>query len=259
MPNLGPDYDMAVRLKALEDRLARLEANPYGQALSMTQSDGSIGLSFHQDPTSGAARLAVHQGPDTARDPATNQHPDFLYLGEGYINGTPIGAAMLLYYENSQLLAAFDSQGFELFDPQGNIIASNDQLSGEGLGDPWLPLALPTATGVGSWPQTATSGTIASAQFRAMHPKVQWSGVAYSDSGVTGTVQVTVTDGGGHIVASGQTYNLPGGSFVNYGFEVVSLPQPFWGSTYTLNITAQVTGGTGNVYSHLRQAYGRQS
>lgn len=258
MPNLGPDFDLSVRLKAIEDQLRGQQANPIGQAFSTTQSDGTLGWTVQMEPTTGTTFMAFFQGPDTGFQPGEANHPALLYVGQVYEGGRNIdGGVLIARPDGVHYLASFTTAGSTLWDAAGNAVVGTDETAGEGLSSPTLPIPLPVATGVGSWPKTTTSGSIAESGFVAQHAEASWSGFAITDSGTTGTVQVVVVDGTGSTVASGASRNVTSSSFTTA--DVVTLPAGFWQQQYTVEVQASVTGGTGNVYCQLFEAHGRPS
>lgn len=258
VPNLGPQYDLAKRLSALEDRLARLEANPLGQAFSVTQSDGSVGLSIGinpQDP-SGSTALIFYQGSTTARDPNTDQHGEFLYIGELAAGGKLVDSGLIAYRPDGTESAVIGNRGVQILDTKGHTVVSSDEDSGEGLARPWVPLPKPVSLDTSQWAGTTGSGIIAESFFNAQHPKVHWNATAVADTGVSGTVQVTISCGAQSV--SGASHSVTAGT-PTYIDEVLVLPQPFFGQEWTFAVNAAVSSGTGEVRCQTWELYGRQS
>lgn len=262
MPNLGPQYDLAARIAALEDTVRRMQSNPLAQAFSMTQSDGSVGARLGQDPATGSAGWWFYQGTTTARDPNTDQHPPLMYVGEVFEGNVPVDSAVLFFstsgVERGQIGGSI---GTRFLDDKGNIAFNTDETSGEGLAEPWLPLPMPAPTVLSAWPNTnATSwGTVAQNEFRAQHPKVWWTAYADADAGTNGQVRAVIIDAGtGSPVVTGTTFPVTGGSVIAVS-DTVTLPAGFWAQAYSLQVQCQVTSGTGNVYCQTLTAYGRQT
>lgn len=261
MPALGPDYDLAVRLRRLEDAVARLQANPYGQAFSSTQSDGSIGVQISEDPTSGATAMVFLQGPTSSRDPNTNQHPMLLYIGQLYSGGQPVDSGAIWYRPTGTESAVIGNKGVQIFDPKGNRMFGTDEYasgsSGEGLTDPFLNLPFPVALDAAKYPKT-TSGSwtsIAQMEFIAVHSRLFHYARTYADSGTTGNARIQLVDGNANVVATGATAGIASGTFGSMA-DTLALPAGFYRQGYTLNVQAQVTSGTGNVYAQTFVCYG---
>lgn len=256
MPYLGPDYELAARLRRIEDQLSRLAANPLGQAFSSSQSDGSVGLVIGQyNGGSGATALQFFQGPNTPRDPNTNQHPLMLYIGQIEAGGVLEDNGVLMYYPSGTQLAALGQDGLVFSDPGGRVVVSNDQTAREGLARPWIPLGQPAPTLYALWPHSSVSGLIAELFFNAQHPKVYWNGSVAGDAGVTGSVQMTITVGSHSVTGATHTF---AGTQTNFS-ETLTLPQPFFDYTATVQINGTITGGTGNLYCNTWQLVGCQS
>lgn len=261
MPNLGPTYDLAARLHNLEVQVRQLCANQIGQAFSATQSDGSVGLQVVQSTTgSGGTAMVFFQGPNTPRDPNTGYHPMLLFVGQLWENGQPEDAGLLCARESGKYyFSAEPANGFAVYDAAGNVVFAPDEVSGQGVARPYLPIPLPVATAYTSWPHTSSSGTIAESEFPGQNPKLTWTGLAIADAGTTGTVQVNVVDAAtGTKVLSGASYSVGSSGYTSISDAVGPLPSPFLDRTFAVQVTASASGG-GNVYAQLLTVFGTQS
>lgn len=258
MVQLGPNYDLAQRLKRVEDYIARQQQNPIGQAFSATQSDGSIGLQISQTTNgAGATALVVYQGPQTARDPSTGQHPMLLWLGQLWVNGAPSDNGAIFFRPDGTESVIIGDRGVQIVDKGGKTVVSSDENSGEGLATPWIELGQPTSSHFSHWPYTnsGTSALIAEKFFQAQHPKIYWNASVAGDPGVSGTVQATITVNGQTVQSGSYSYS---GSQVNIS-ELITLPQPFFGHAATFAINGSLSGGSGNLYCATWQLTSRQS
>lgn len=261
VPNLGPQYDLAARLAALEDTVRRMQSNPLAQAFSMTQSDGSVGMELGQDPGTGSGRWIVYQGTTTSRDPNTDQHPIFMYLGELVSNGKIVNTGAIFVRSGGQESMTIGDGGAGILDKTGWAVFTTDETAGEGIANPWIPLPALQPVDTSTWPATTatTWTTIAENEFRAQHSQIWWAADTYADTGTNGQVRVTVINiGDGSTVATGSTFSVTGGAFGSAS-DTFALPAGFWGQTYSLQLQAQVTSGTGNVRAGTFAAYGRSS
>lgn len=195
MPQLGPDFDLAVRLARLEQQVAALQANPLGTAFGQTQSDGSLGFELAQDPNSGGTALGFRHGPtspfsDTESTPGTPQHPRFLYIGQLDSTKLPTTAItdndagfVLLRSDGSPLLIVTDTGGIQMFDRGGKLLLSTDETNGGLATATAYPPPLPNA----SLMSTVTAGTeqqLGYNQFINYHTQLtvgmSWSGLSGS-------------------------------------------------------------------------------
>ena len=257
MPNLGPDYDLAVRLKRVEDTLARMGLNPLGQALSASQSDGTLGMSVLQD-FAGITVTRWYQGPSTPKDPQTGQHPMLIYIGQTVSGGLPSDNAMLCFYPSGGESMVVGTGGVGVLDTKGNTVFTPDQTAGEGLATPWIPLPMPQVADASKWPSTtATSwAEIARCYPLDQHPKIQWSGSSYAPSG-TGQVQLVVKDFSSNVLASSPVHTASSG-FAQWT-DVITMPAGQYGQNHFISVMAQLTSGTGSVGAITYSLYGRQS
>lgn len=257
MPNLGPGYDLATRIKRLEDRLDRLAANPLGQNFSARQSDGSVGLQIGQDGGTGATAMRFRQGTTTTRDPNTGEHPTLLYIGEVVSGGVYADSAAIFFRPNGSESAVIGNRGVQIIDASSNTVVSSDENSAEGLGRPWIPLPTPASTRFAHWPaaNSSSASLMAECFFDGQHPKVYWNASVGGDPGVSGTVQMTISSPSGSVSTASYSYS---GTQVDID-ETLVLPKPFFDVGFTLQILGSVTGGTGNIYCQTWELVGRQS
>lgn len=256
----GPDYDFATRLRRIEDYLSRQMQNQIGQALSTTQSDGSIGIQIGQD-SGGAAGLTFRQGPGTPRDASTDQHDIFAYLGQIYSGGTLEDAGALFYRPDGSQSQVIGNRGTQIIDPHGHQVVTTDEYGSSpsqiGLNTPWLNLGQPQPLDASKWPQT-TSTSLAEVSllaFPAQHAQISWYGTTYCPAGTTGEVQVTVNNG-----AAGATHAV-GAGFTNIGPETIPLGSGLWSWQEMLQVigNAQVTSASGYVAFMIYGVWGAGS
>lgn len=254
MPNLGPEYDFAARLRRLEQLVGLIAGNPLGQAFSSTQSDGSVGISITQNAQGNrATALQFYQGPTTSRDANTGLHPVLMYIGQLWSNGQPVNSGIIMYRPNGRQIATFGDGGPALFDAAGNRMLTTDETAGWGIQDPWIPLPTPVPSGLSSWPSTAATAwtTIASSNAYIQHAKIRWNGWGYAPSGVTGQFRLLV---------NGQQYGQVWSATNQYTAiaEDIALPAGNqWLNGYEVDLQAQVTAGTGTVSGQVYGVYGR--
>jgi hypothetical protein len=258
---LGPQYDLAKRITQLEQLVANLASNQIGQAFSATQSDGSIGMQVLQNTFgAGATAMVFYQGPTTARDPSSGQHPQLLYVGQLSVGGSPANSGAIFYRPDGSRSMTVGDRGVGILDPQGHVVFNTDEPtagSGQGLADPWIPLGTPitnSPTNAG-WPSTtATSlGAVSFLTFPAQHPQITWYGSTYCPAGTTGQVQVQVNNG-----AAGATHSV-GAGFTSIGPETIPLGSWSWQDVLQLSGNATVTAGAGPIYFHIFGVWGRGS
>lgn len=255
-PNLGPNYDLASRLSALEDQVRRLQANPIGQAFSATQSDGSVGIQIYQDPGTGALNWVIYQGPNSPRDPDTGLHPIMAFLGQLFSHGSPIDSGIIINRPTGTQSAIFGNRGMQVLDTTGHQVVGTDEYgtgaSGTGLNTPWIPLGQPVGAspnGTG-WPNT-TSTTMAEVgllAFPAQHSQITWYGITYLASGA-GSVQLALNNG-----AAGAVHNV--GAGFTYLNDTMPLGTWYWQEVLQLTANAQVTSGAGPIYFAVLGVWG---
>jgi hypothetical protein len=255
-PNLGPQYDLAARLSALEDQMRRMQANPIGQAFSATQSDGSVGIQIVQDPTTGALDLVVYQGPSSPRDPNTGLHPIMAYLGQLVSQGVPVDSGAIFQRPTGVPSAVFGNRGLQVYDTVGHQVFATDEYttsaSGIGLNNPWIPLgqmvsASPNNAG---WPNTTSTSMaeVGLLAFPAQHTQISWYGITYLASGA-GSVQLALNNG-----ASGTVHNVGAGfSYLN---DTMPVGTWTWHEVLQLTANAQVTSGAGPIYFAVLGVWG---
>lgn len=265
MVQLGPDFDLAMRLKSVEDRLARLEANPLGEAFSTTQADGTEGLSIVRDTISGAVAMRLRHGP-TSTVGADGQHPTFFYMGQldSTIlapSDTNIGKAGAVWLrEDGTLIAVLGPAGVQLYDASGNPVVATDESVGAGFGAPSWEIPL------GYWNPTApnrqfvaltTPTDCVEVQFTVKAPTVHLGYQISTDAATAGAWQWRVVTANGTV--TGQAGVVTAGNSVVTSDDI-ALPMSvggfsLWNQVVTLICSANVTSGTGNVYVLPQQAW----
>lgn len=254
MPQLGPEYSLAQDLAGLRDKLARLEANPLGQAFGSLQGDGTRGFVVEQ-VDGGNVRLIFYQGVDTARDVDSGQHPPLLYLGPAVAAGQSVNNVAIFTRPDGTQILVMGQGGFTLFDAQHKIIFSPDEAAGEGIARPWIPLPSPRSNVTTNWQQTTSTSLtdVAVSDVNLQHPKVEWKASASCPAGVTGEAQIVFTNG-----AVGQVWPLAANSFTDID-DVISMPAGFFGSWVQAVVRIRVASGTGTVSINTFGLYGRQT
>lgn len=142
------------------------------------------------------------------------------------------------------------------YDRGQRIVFSDDTSSGEGHARPWIPLPIPQSTDVSKWPTTsATSwGTLAESFAVFQQPKVFWNATAIADAGTTAQVRLSINNG----AILGPVHTVTGGT-TTFMQDTITLPAGFYGSTWAVDVQAQVTGGAGAVHVQTWELYGQQT
>lgn len=146
-------------------------------------------------------------------------------------------------------------QYWSLWDVQGNVIMSDDVVSGQGLARPYIPMAfIPTDTTVWGATQGALFTDMAQSSFNAQHPQIYIDLLMYCDSGTSGQMRLIMDDTTqfGPTISGGSGFTLMTPSYIK-------LPALAWGTNHTLAVQACRTAGTGNVKVAVRGCYGVQS
>lgn len=178
-----------------------------------------------------------------------------------YANQTVYGMA-LFRNDGSTQFWGWDNPGgggfWSFWDEAGNIIVSNDTVSGQGLATPYIPLpGVPTAWHASR--QQSTAATTFTALWtvagRKQHPRLDVYLMVQCDAGVAGEVQLrdpgsgTIIDGPKPLAAGAFTY--------------ISLTGPVAGAHATtilkVDVEMRVTAGAGSVGCSLIYAQGVQS
>jgi hypothetical protein len=257
---LGPQYDLAARLAALEDQVRRMQSNGLGQAFSSTQSDGSVGMQIGQNPNgSGATATQWYQGPTTSRDPNTGLHPGLAYIGELFSGGVSVDSGAIFARPDGSTSMVIGNRGVQIVDKFNNTVVGTDEFgaspTGKGLAYPLIGYG-PALPSVGTnWPSTtaASLSSVAILSFPAQHAQVAWSGQVYCPAGTTGQVQVQINNG-----AAGPVHSC-GAGYTTIGPELI--PLGTWGVRQGLTLTglAAVTSGAGPIYFGINGVWGQGS
>lgn len=221
-----------------------------------------------ENATVGAGGLGVAQGGRFyMRTPGGVRNLDLGAIGDSRFNnadGTPQQAQFFRRQDGSLALSIFASAGsgatqfWSLWDKAGNIIASDDAASGQGLGRPYLPVVMTPAYEAGwdYWPRTTNAAMqeLWGGQIYVQHPRLAVVIRASSDvSGTTGQVQLTV---GGVAQGSPQSVTFGVGFFT---FGPVSLSDFGHMQQVAVAVTGRRTAGTGAIRASLYSAYTIQS
>lgn len=249
MPNLGPDYDLAVRFQSAEDAIRRMQANPLGTNFSQSQSDGTVGFELFQDPDSGGTALGFRHGPnspftDSTTVPGTTQHPRFLYMGQLDSTKLPVSAVVdtdagfvLLRASGVPILIVTDSGGIQVFDKGGNLVLGTDEVSGGISTAVYYPT--PQSTSPGLVPQTANTASVgvASSSFINYSPRIHWDAIAdMNGGGAGGGCSLGLTNLATGAVVNGVQHNNVS-TFLNVG-ETITLDESWIGVSVLATVYA---------------------
>lgn len=153
---------------------------------------------------------------------------------------------------------AFGNGFVGIYDHAGNVIVSDDQLSGTGLARPWLPYQAWPSSYYISPPVTTTSATFVnmwSVAGLVQHPVFQIDmQVIMSDASTTGQLQV-VDNTGGAIIEPPFTIG-PGVS--NSAFVFDNHPHAY-NSIFRYDVQIKRVTGVGTIGLLVRYAQGRQT
>lgn len=259
MPQLGPQYDLASRIAALEDQVRRIQSNGLGQAFSSTQSDGTVGMQIGQSQGgSGSTAMVFYQGSTTPRDPNTGLHKALLYIGELFAGGVSVDSGALAYRPDGSQSLVVGNRGVQILDKLGNTVLASDEYgtapTGKGLNSPQISYGIPLINDATKWPQTtATSmSEVSILSFPALHAQMTWTGYVYCPAGSTGQVQVQINSG-----ANGAVHTV-GAGFSNF---TETIPLGTWGFQQVLALTgnAAVTSGPGPISFGIFGVWGQGS
>jgi hypothetical protein len=146
-------------------------------------------------------------------------------------------------------------QPFRMHDAYDHEVISDDVNTG-GLARPWLALLAPQDTAHPHWPQTTAASwtTIARSQNPLWQPKMRLLVATAASSGATGQVRVLV---------NGVQWGDPVNAGANLDRTDLTVPADSFatafGSPFTVEIQAMVTGAGGTVYAQTVAMYGTQS
>lgn len=183
-----------------------------------------------------------------------------LYVGPGNYNGKTVAKVGIRRYDGSQVLSVFGSADepgyFSIQDPQGNIIVSDDGMTGIGLARPWIPYGWTRTADITTPRDITTSSTFVAHHTISgylQHPKIVVWGFLVCNASDRADVRIKDTDSG-QIVASATNlatgWVTLEGSVPNYGF----------GDFFKYDIEVRRASGTGTgVGFTVTSAHGRQS
>lgn len=148
------------------------------------------------------------------------------------------------------------SQFWGLRDRTGNILVSNDALTGAGLARPYIPLPIPQPVNPSDWQNTTDTSfaVISRSQVNVQHPRIRANIRAFAPSGTNGQVRLMM--GGTQV---GPTLSGGDGSFFSDGFDAEIPAGVGFDSTATVELEARVTSGPDDVAAIVRELYGIQS
>jgi hypothetical protein len=221
-----------------------------------------------ESATVGAGGLGIAEGGRFfMRTPDGVRMVDTGAINNGAYNN-PDGSQQLANFlkrQNGQLaLSVFASPGsgatqfWALWDDAGNIIVSDDAVTGQGLGRPYMPVEMWPAFEAGwdYWPRTvsATMQELWGGQIYSQQPRIAVVVRASTDtSGTTGQLQLTING-----VAQGSAQN------VAFSVGLISLG-PFSLADFghmdqvAIAVTGKRTAGTGALRATVYSAYTLQS
>ncbi len=233
MAKVNQPEDLADRLRRLERQVAELQR---GRALS-----GSV----------------LSQGALEVRDPDGNT---LFKAGRFDVGGQTVYGVAAYRADGTTQFWAWDTPtggGYvSLWDEAGNIIVSNDTVSGQGLATPYIPLsAMPYASTL-TPPQSTTSGTFTGLHRihgQKQHPWIRALLVTQSDAATTGEVRLTV---GGVAITTAPTA-IPAS---DNSYRVLDAPVAGDHMDYLyVDVEARRVSGAGAIRVGLAFAEGRQS
>jgi hypothetical protein len=237
--NTGDQEDLVATLARLERRVSVLENNPQlGNAtidrgkLQVVQPDGTVVFE------AGEVNLGI--GPGTWGVASRRANGTFAF----YVYSTDAG------------------EGFWAFkDKFGNIIASEDGASGEGLATPWIPFPgwVINSTTVPAGGEVTTSASfvgIYNTRIIKQHPKVHIEILVRSTGGgTTGEVRVWNHSFGGQQV--GATITVTDGMYQRH--IVTATIEGDHKQNMELEVQARRTAGAGTIGARVMGSYGRQT
>lgn len=148
-------------------------------------------------------------------------------------------------------------QYLAIWDRAGNIIASDDTTSGQGLARPYLPVPFYPYLNPPAITTTAATFTtlMRSAAHAKQHPRIQVGVTVFADPGTTGEVRLWDAT---HGVRIGSILTIPANSWADYNIG----PATLGGShvdTIDLDIQARRIGGAGTIGVQVIGAFAVQS
>lgn len=183
-------------------------------------------------------------------------------IGKFLYEGVTVYGIAVFRYDGSTQFWAWDNPsggGFaSMWDESGNILLSNDTVSGHGLAKPYLPIPFyPASTTVPT--ETTTSATFVDLQFakyKVQHPRLYVFVLCRcSDGSTNGEVKVLAD---GQALAATQTIGL--GAYTYLQFGPAALPGSYSHTgAIDLVVQARRTAGAGTVGVRVVGAYGEQS
>jgi hypothetical protein len=208
--------------------------------------------------------LLVNAGTLQVNDP--NSGNRVFFVGEGGMNdgsgrmqavvdlSRQDGTAALQLADDGTAPGHTIQQALQWFDRDGNTVAADDTLSGQGLARPYIPVGFFTDNTVPT--STTTSTTFTTLQTLVgykQHPKVAGQILVYADAGTTGAIQLV--DQSSNVLftstlISGQFNYVPFGPVAIAGTHELPI---------SLNIQGKVLTGAGKVGARGVAAIGVQS
>lgn len=233
-------------LRAIYARLNALEAEARERAAGRRAEATSIG----------AGGLRVKQGGEIVMEDDTGKV--IIRLGKVFFvdgNSKPGLAAFRTDADGGAVAMSLYDGILAAWDRQGNIVLSTDEVSGQGLARPWLPV-----TWAGSdftlWPGTtgATFAAIAETAVPRQQPRLF--------ARIRHTTDVSGTTGQLRLMCNGVQL----GSTIAVGFSIgatdigpVDLPPGNFGDILGLSLDARRTAGTGTVRGMVTASWTQQS
>jgi hypothetical protein len=188
---------------------------------------------------------------------------DGIYIGSGIsFSGEPHEGMYIRRNTGETMFTALtaidDGAGFTgVWDKSGNIVLSDDAVSGQGLGRPYIPYTFGVTAELTTPPanrQNSTTSDLAiySTIAPIQHPKMSfWAYVYIQTGGSTAEVKVKDITTGATLYTSGGV----GGGWLNANFPI----SYSFGEQHQLDITIRRASGSNNVGLTLGEVFGVQS
>lgn len=245
----GEPKDIIEYIKLLEKRIQNLERS---QRIGNTSIDGGS--------------VVVNNGAIVAKHP---NGVELFRTGTGStilpfeVNPTQGYVTSIRRANGNLIFEAFSSEGggesmSQLRDRNSNQILTEDYLTGNGLGRPFIPYRIYKASEWLTPPDIVTSGTFAGVyiiESNQQHPAVYVNVRVVADAGTAGEVRLQDTFFGNTMwsatITTAFNGNLEGSGNIT-GFRA-------YGNNTSFEVQARRTAGTGNIRLLLVMAYGRSA
>jgi hypothetical protein len=177
----------------------------------------------------------------------------------GQINGTQ--TATYLYRDDGSLaFGVYGSAGQPEFaailDRAGNVIVSDDTVSGTGLAKPHIESSGLHDTNIATWPATSsgTFTTIADGYLEIQNPRLTWQATLFAD--VATTAEFCMLVNGTQV---GSTQTVANAAFVSWSTVENRPVSTDIGDVVLVQLQARITAGAGTAKAQVRRLAGWQS